>query len=198
MTKNRENKDLKDKIEKDEDLTKDSAKSAQPDTSDHQETDNQPQEDNTVEADAKADGPKEEDAFEEKYLRLMADFQNFRKRQDKEKADIYAFGNEKLVKGMLPVIDNFERALEAAEGASGAEGFTEGMELILKQLWQVLEQAGVEEVKAEGCEFDPNYHNAVLMEASEEHKSGYVTTVLQKGYMLNGRVLRPSMVKVAE
>lgn len=139
-----------------------------------------------------------EDDIENKYMRLMADFQNFRKRQDKEKADIYSYANEKIVKDLLGVIDNFERALEAFDQTSGQEKFREGMDLILKQLWEVLEKSGVKEIAAEGEHFDPNFHNAVMMESGTEHESGKITTVLQKGYILNGKVIRPSMVKVAE
>lgn len=148
-------------------------------------------------SDKNEDNPKEED-MENKYLRLMADFQNFRKRQEKEKADIYSYANEKIVKELLGVIDNFERALDAFDQADGQENFREGMSLILKQLWDVLEKSGVEEIKALGEEFDPNFHNAVMMEETEEHEPGMVTTVLQKGYILNGKVVRPSMVKVAQ
>ena len=136
----------------------------------------------------------EEEALNAKYLRLMADFQNFRRRTEKEKNDIYAFANEKIVSELLNVIDNFERALAmATEG----DGFAEGMKLIFKQLQGVLEKSGVAEIEALGQDFDPNFHNAVMMEDSAEYESGKVTEVLQKGYMLNNRVIRPSMVKVA-
>ena len=136
----------------------------------------------------------EEEALNTKYLRLMADFQNFKRRTEKEKNDIYAFANEKIVSELLNVIDNFERALtQAAEG----DGFAEGMKLIFKQLQGVLEKSGVVEIEALGQDFDPNFHNAVMMEDSAEYESGKVTEVMQKGYMLNNRVIRPSMVKVA-
>ena len=136
----------------------------------------------------------EEEALNVKYMRLMADFQNFKRRTEKEKSDIYAFANEKIVLELLNVIDNFERALEhAAEGDS----FAEGMNMIFKQLQGVLEKAGVSEINAQGEDFDPNFHNAVMTEDSEEYESGKVTAVLQKGYILNNKVIRPSMVKVA-
>ena len=136
----------------------------------------------------------EDEALNTKYLRLMADFQNFRRRTEKEKSDIYAFANEKIVKELLDVIDNFERALAAG---NDGDKFLEGMEMILKQLQAVLERAGVTEIECLGLDFDPNFHNAVMTEDSTEYESGKVTEVLQKGYVLNGRVLRPSMVKVA-
>lgn len=147
-------------------------------------------------AEAAKDKDPEEEALQTKYLRLMADFQNFKRRTEKEKSDIYAFANEKLVKELLDVIDNFERALAVGVG-EGGEKFSEGMEMILKQLLGVLEKAGASEIKALGEDFDPNFHNAVMTEDSSEYESGKVTAVLQKGYTLNGRVVRPSMVKVA-
>lgn len=136
----------------------------------------------------------EEEALNTKYLRLMADFQNFKRRTEKEKNDIYAFANEKIISELLNVIDNFERALDAGDAE---DSFVKGMELILKQLLDVLEKAGTSEIAALGEDFDPNFHNAVMMEDSSEYESGKVTEVLQKGYILNNRVIRPSMVKVA-
>ena len=136
----------------------------------------------------------EEEALNTKYLRLMADFQNYKRRTEKEKNDIYAFANEKIVSELLNVIDNFERALDA--GDSG-DSFVEGMNLIFKQLQGVLEKAGVVEIEALGQDFDPNFHHAVLTEDSAEYESGKVTGVLQKGSLLNNKVIRPSMVKVA-
>ena len=136
----------------------------------------------------------EEEALNTKYLRLMADFQNYKRRTEKEKNDIYAFANEKIVSELLNVIDNFERALDA--GNEG-DSFVEGMNLIFKQLQGVLERAGVVEIEALGREFDPNFHHAVMTEDSEEYESGKITAVLQKGYLLNDKVIRPSMVKVA-
>ena len=149
--------------------------------------------------DAKNDGEKKESSAEEealnvKYMRLMADFQNFKRRTEKEKSDIYAFANEKIISELLNVIDNFERAL--LHGAEG-DSFAEGMNMIFKQLQGVLEKAGVKEIEALGLDFDPNFHNAVMTEDSTEYESGKVTEVLQKGYTLNSKVIRPSMVKVA-
>ena len=148
---------------------------------------------------AKDDGEKKESSAEEealnvKYMRLMADFQNFKRRTEKEKSDIYAFANEKIISELLNVIDNFERAL--LHGAAG-DSFAEGMNMIFKQLQGVLEKAGVKEIEALGLDFDPNFHNAVMTEDSTEYESGKVTEVLQKGYTLNSKVIRPSMVKVA-
>ena len=144
-------------------------------------------------ADAPAEAAEEDEALNAKYLRLMADFQNYKRRVEKEKSDIYAYANEKIVSELLNVIDNFERALqhECAD-----ERYVEGMQMIFKQFAGVLEKAGLEEITAEGEDFDPNFHNAVMTEDNPEFGSGKVTEVLQKGYLLNKKVIRPSMVKV--
>ena len=136
----------------------------------------------------------EEEALNARYLRLMADFQNFKRRTEKEKNDIYAFANEKIISELLNVIDNFERALAAG---NADDSFYKGMEMILKQLQGVLDKAGASEIKALGEDFDPNFHSAVMTEDSTEYESGKVTEVLQKGYILNNKVIRPAMVKVA-
>ena len=135
----------------------------------------------------------EEEALNVQYMRLMADFQNYRKRVEKEKSDIYAYANEKIVSQLLDVIDNFERALDVE---TQDEGFAEGMKLIFKQFMDVLEKSGLEEINALGEDFDPNFHNAIMMEDNPEFESGKVTFVMQKGYILNKKVIRPSMVKV--
>ena len=143
-------------------------------------------------ADAEANS-EEDEAVNTKYLRLMADFQNFKRRVEKEKSDIYAYANEKLVSQLLDVIDNFERALLHEEAD---DSYVEGMKMIFKQLTGVLEKAGLEEINALGEDFDPNFHNAVMTEDNDDYDSGKVTEVMQKGYLLNKKVIRPSMVKV--
>ena len=113
---------------------------------------------------AKAEAEKEDKKYDElnaRYMRLMADFQNQKKRFEKERADIYQFANEDIVKSLLEVIDNFERALDASK--DDGSKFREGMEMIFKQLMGALEKAGVSEIKALGEEFDPKFHNAVMM-----------------------------------
>ncbi len=145
------------------------------------------------EADETGESGAEDEALMAKYQRLMADFQNYKRRTEKEKNDIYAYANEKLILGLLEVIDNFERAV-LSETAD--EKYAEGMEMIFKQLKGVLEKSGLEEIKALGEGFDPNFHNAVMTEDNDQFESGSVTEVLQKGYTLNGKVIRPSMVKV--
>ena len=137
-----------------------------------------------------------------KYLRLMADFQNYKRRSEKEKSDIYAYANEKLLAELLGVLDNFERALGHNAGETSqdqeAKSFVEGMVMIFKNFKDVLEKAGLSEIEALGEDFDPNVHNAVMTDANSGYESGKVCEVIQKGYKLGDRVVRPSMVKVAE
>ena len=147
-------------------------------------------EDNNKKAEAEENG-------DAKYLRLMAEFQNYKKRVAKEKSDIHSYANEKIVTELLEVLDNFERAL-AADNSTDVEGYAQGMKLIFDQLLGVLTKSGLVEVKALGEEFDPNMHNAVMTADSEEYDSNKVCSVLQKGYTLNGKVIRPSMVTVAK
>ncbi len=137
-----------------------------------------------------------EEAESERYMRLMAEFQNFKKRAQKEKTDIHAYANEKLMNELLPVLDNFERALETK--TEEVESYAQGMELIFEQMKTALTNHGLKEIAALGEEFDPNKHSAVMTEESEEYESGKVSKVLQKGYELNGRVIRPAMVAVVK
>ncbi len=136
----------------------------------------------------------EEEDENTKYMRLMADFQNYKKRCEKERNDIHAYANEKIVEQLLDVLDNFERGLEHDLD----EGFKKGMEMIFSQLKEALTKSGVAEIPAEDQCFDPQVHNAVLMEDTNRVESGNVSQVLQKGYTLNGKVVRPAMVKVAK
>ena len=168
-----------------------------PEAGDQQEekqaTDQSSEEKQTEEPEKSKETSEEDEAASAKYMRLMADFQNYKRRVEKEKGDIYAYANEKIVTELLTVMDNFERALqhEAAE-----DSFGEGMRMIFKQLAGVLEKAGLEEIKALGEDFDPKFHNAVMTEDNADYESGKVTEVMQKGYLLNKKVIRPSMVKV--
>ncbi len=166
------------------------------------ETESENTEESAGESEAESNNEASNEASEEdeelnvKYMRLMADFQNFRRRADRERSEIYARANENIMTGLIDVLDNFERAM-ADDSAEGDEGFKKGMELIFNQLKDVLTKSGLEEIEAEGADFDPNFHNAVMMEDTDKVESGKVSEVLQKGYMLNGRVIRASMVKVA-
>ena len=144
--------------------------------------------------DKAAEEKKAEEQESERYMRLMAEFQNFKRRAAREKSDIHAYANEKIIGELLPVLDNFERALETK--SDDVEGYAKGMELIFTQLKTALEHAGLEEIPALGEEFDPNVHNAVMTEDSDEHEDNHISKVLQKGYRLNDKVIRPSMVAV--
>ena len=157
------------------------------------------QEDETVaeEKEGAAEPAAEDEDMKTKYLRLAADFQNFKRRTEKEKSDIYAYANEKIALDLLDVIDNFERALVHQKDCKD-EKMKEGMDMIFKQLQTVLEKNKIVEIAALGEEFDPNVHNAVMTGAAQEYESGKVSAVLQKGYKLNNKVIRPAMVKVAE
>lgn len=139
-------------------------------------------------------GNQAEEQESERYMRLMAEFQNFRKRAAKEKADIHAFANERIIGDLLPVLDNFERAL--ATETEDIEAYAKGMELIFEQLRTALDKAGLREIEALGCDFDPNVHNAVMTDNTDEFETDKISKVLQKGYKLNDRVVRPSMVAV--
>ena len=166
------------------------------------ETSETPEEDNAPEAEKteeKAEEKTEEkvDDGNEKYVRLMAEFQNYKKRVAKEKNDIREYATEKLVMELLPVLDNFERAL-AASAEDDPAGYAKGMELIFTQMVTELQKSGLAEVEAEGQDFDPTKHNAVMTEENEELESGKVSKVLQKGYALNDKVIRPSMVAVTK
>lgn len=131
----------------------------------------------------------------DKYLRLSAEYQNFRKRTESEKLSIAAYSNEKIAKELLNVVDSFERALSADNTAD--ESFKNGVELIYKQLIKVLSNFGVEPIETEGKEFDPNFHHAVLSEEAEGVEEGMILMEMQKGYTLKERVIRPAMVKVS-
>ena len=126
--------------------------------------------------------------------RSMAEFDNFRKRTEKEKSSMYVIGAKEIIENMLPVVDNFERGLaQAQEG----DAFADGMKMIYKQLMTTLEGLGVEAIEAVGKEFDPDFHNAVMHVEDEKAGDNMVVEELQKGYTYKGFVVRHSMVKVA-
>lgn len=128
-------------------------------------------------------------------VRLQADFQNYRKRVERDKEVTVRYANEKLLTQLLEVVDNFERALASEKEH---DQFYQGMELIHQQFVTLLTNNGLEELDSNGAVFDPNLHQAVMAEESAEVESGHVTATLQKGYRLNGKVIRPAMVKVAK
>ncbi len=150
----------------------------------------------------KAKADKKQEAFKEKIEELedrvkrqMAEFDNFRKRTEKEKSQMFETGAKSVIEKILPVVDNFERGLAAVtEEEKG--GFADGMNMIYKQLMTELESIGVKPIEAVGQEFDPDFHNAVMQVESEEYESGIVAQELQKGYTYRDSVVRHSMVAV--
>lgn len=133
--------------------------------------------------------------LEDRTKRQMAEFENFRKRTEKEKSQMFETGAKSVIEKILPVIDNFERGLAAIE-PDNKDSFYDGMVMIHKQMLSELEKIGVTPIEAVGKEFDPNFHNAVMQVESEEFESGIVAQELQKGYMYRDTVVRYSMVAV--
>ena len=133
----------------------------------------------------------------DKVKRQMAEFDNFRKRTEKEKSQMYDMGAKTIVEKILPVIDNFERGLAAVPEDNKEDAFVVGMDKIYRQMLTVLEEAGVKPIEAVGAEFDPNFNNAVMHVEDETLGENVVAEELQKGYMYRDTVVRHSMVKVA-
>lgn len=152
------------------------------------------------EAGRQLEAAKEEAAqLRDQYLRLRAEFDNFRKRTRAEVEAIKSRAAEDLIVALLPVIDNLERAVDSAKRTEGApKALVEGVEMVLRQFLAELSSAGVSRIEALGTPFDPNLHEAVAYEESDEHPDGLVIEVFRTGYSLNEKVLRPSMVKVAK
>ena len=136
--------------------------------------------------------------LEDRVMRQMAEFENFRRRTDKEKQAMFETGAKSVIEKILPVIDNFERGLSTVPEADRESGFASGMNMIYKQLLTELGNIGVKPIEALGQEFDPNFHNAVMQVATEEYESGVVAQELLKGYTYRDTVVRHSMVAVAE
>ena len=136
--------------------------------------------------------------LEDRVKRQMAEFENYRKRTEKEKAAMFEMGAKSVVEKILPVVDNFERGLAAVPEADKDGAFAAGMNLIYKQMMTELEGLGVKPIEAVGQEFDPNFHNAVMQVESDEYEEGIVAQELLKGYMYRESVVRHSMVAVAQ
>lgn len=137
-----------------------------------------------------------EDA-QDRYLRTLADFDNFRRRQREEAVRITGLAREELICKLLPIMDNFERALRAAEEQHSYESLVEGVSLTLRQLSDMLKSQGVEPIEAEGQEFNPEIHEAVMRVETDEYPDNTIVDELERGYTLNGKVLRPARVRVA-
>jgi len=139
----------------------------------------------------------ERNALQDRLLRTAAEFDNYRKRIDRERRDQSESAAASLLAEVLPVVDNLERALQAPAGPE-ATGYRAGVELIHRQLLDLLRKRGVTPIEALGTDFDPRFHQAVSQETSDAHRDGEVMEELQRGYMLGERLLRPAMVKVAK
>jgi molecular chaperone GrpE len=133
----------------------------------------------------------------QRYLRLQADFDNFRRRTREEKSQERKLRAQELVQDLLPVLDNFKRALEIETTNEETQGLKQGLEMVYRQFFDALKKEGVEEVEALNQLFDPNLHQAVMQEEADGVEPNKVVAVFQSGYSLNGRVIRPAMVKVS-
>jgi len=133
-----------------------------------------------------------------KMLYLQAEFENFKKLKAKEKQEVLKFGNETLLQELIPVLDNMERALEHSAHADDVKAIEEGVKITLNQFLKVLEKAGVERIEAVGQKFDPNVHEALYQEERDDMEPDTVVSEVQKGYLLNGRVVRPARVSVSK
>ena len=188
--KNEEN--LKEKVKIDEEKTAD----------ENAETENEEKLENSEsveEAKKEEVNPLQEkyDTLNNQYIRLAADFDNYRKRQEQEKEALLKYGAESTLKKMIEVLDNFERGLKAIETVEDCEKVKDCYNLSYKNFTDVLTKAGLEPIKAEGETFDPNFHEAVMQTPSTEHPEHTIIAELQKGYKLGDKVLRPTLVNVA-
>jgi molecular chaperone GrpE len=151
----------------------------------------------TPEADALDALRREKDALQDRLLRTAAEFDNYRKRIDRERRELSEYAGADVLTDLLPIVDDLERALQAP--ATGeAEAYRRGVELIHKQMTDLLRKRGVKPIEAVGTQFDPRFHEAVMQEASTAHREGEVMAELRRGYMLGDRLLRAAVVKVAK
>ena len=139
---------------------------------------------------------KEAAANYDKYLRTVADLENYKKRAIREKSDIIKYGNEELIKDILPFVDSLDRALEHDTG--DVQAFKDGVALIQDQLLSCLKKHGVERIETAGLNFDPNFHEALMQMESDQHEDNKIVSEMERGYLLNGRLLRPSKVCVCK
>ncbi len=162
----------------------------------HEEHHKKKKKDGTIEELEKALAGKDETikALQDKMLYMQADFENLKRIKEKEKTDLLKFGNELLIKDFLPVLDSLEMALEHASKTEDVKGIAEGVKLTVNEFRKALERAGVTTVDAVGKAFDPNFHEAFYQEEREDVEPGTILSEFQKGYLLNGRLIRPSRV----
>ena len=150
-----------------------------------------------VSTDPVADLQRERDDYYDRWMRKAAEFDNYRKRVERERRGQSEQAIVDLLQELLLVVDDFDRALTAEAGAERGEAYRRGIELIHAKLYDVLKKYGVRPIDALGADFDPNFHQAVIQESSPDHREGEVIGELRKGYMIGDRLLRPAMVKVA-
>jgi molecular chaperone GrpE len=141
---------------------------------------------------------RQRDDFYDRLLRKTAEFDNYRKRVDRERQSMSEAVTADVVRDLLPLVDDLERALKADAGTEGAEAYRRGVELIHRQLLEILKKRGVRPIEALGNDFDPHFHQAVTHEPAEGRRDGEIIEEFGRGYMLGDRLLRPSMVKVAK
>jgi molecular chaperone GrpE len=141
---------------------------------------------------------RERDEFKDLLLRKSAEFDNYRKRTDRDRQSLSESITGGVLEELLPLVDDLERAQKAEAGVDGVETYRRGVELILKQLEDLLRKRGVKPIESLGADFDPHYHQAVVYEPAEGRREGEITEEFRRGYMLGDRLLRPSMVKVAK
>lgn len=179
---------------KNEDIVKDET------ATESQEKETPVEEDSKVEETQSEENKKLQEAYDklnQQYIRLAADFDNYRKRQEQERESLVKYGTENALKKMLEVLDNFERGQKALEGVEDSEKIKECFQLVHKQVWDTLSKLGLEEIKAVGEEFNPNFHEAVMQTPTTEHPEHTVINELQKGYKVGDKILRPTLVNVA-
>ncbi len=140
---------------------------------------------------------RERDALQDRLLRTAAEFDNYRKRIERERREVAEYAGADILTDMLPIVDDLERALQASAG-SEADVYRRGVELIYKQMTDLLRKRGVKVIEAVGTQFDPRFHEAVMQEVSSTHREGEVIAELRRGYTLGDRLLRPAVVKVAQ
>ncbi len=180
----------KEKLNAEEELTEEEMTETEPEA---EETE-QRQCDEAAEAD-QAENDKADEAVMERLMRLQADFENYKKRTQKEKLDTYQFALEDIMTKLLPVLDNLDRA-EAAADDSNKDSYREGVQMVFKQLVNILQEEGLAEIKSIGEKFDPNFHHGVAVGEDSEKEDQEVLEVFQKGYTFKDKVIRPAMVKV--
>jgi molecular chaperone GrpE len=152
----------------------------------------------SVDASALAEAERQRDEFKDLLLRKTAEFENYRKRTERERTTMVENASAGVIEEMLPLVDDLERALNTDPGIEGTEAFRRGVELIHRQLTETLRKRGVKPVEALGADFDPYYHQAVAYEPAEGRRDGEIIEEFRRGYTLGDRLLRPSMVKVAK